>query len=170
MASPSAEAIDESTHSFLLADNLARVKEEEKEEEEEAELARREQKLLEELERHVLRSSVGGRAVCAVPGSLAAALARRGHRCCLGWGQDRGVEEGKEEKEEEEEEEKDEEGTFPLLLFLTSSTFLSSHSSSVSGCCLKSPRLLDFWDMTSMMFSYSTLSLVLGYTLMRQST
>ena len=95
MASPSAEAIDESTLSFLLAENLARVKEEEEEEEkeEEAVLARRGRALVSEVERFV-RSR----------GSLAAALERRTRRCRLGWGQDRGVEEGKEEKEEEEEE------------------------------------------------------------------
>ena len=52
MASPSAETIDESTLSFLLAENLARVKEKEEVEELVADLARREQKLLEELERH----------------------------------------------------------------------------------------------------------------------
>ena len=52
MASPSADAIDESTLSFLLAENLARVKEKEEVEELVADLAWREQKLLEELERH----------------------------------------------------------------------------------------------------------------------
>ena len=51
MASPSAEAIDESTLSFLLGGNLARVKEEE--EEKEAVLARREQALVSEGERFV---------------------------------------------------------------------------------------------------------------------
>ena len=52
MASPSAEAIDESTLSFLLAENLARVKEKEEVEKLLADLDRREQKLLEEIERH----------------------------------------------------------------------------------------------------------------------
>ena len=52
MASPSAEAIDESTLSFLRAENLARVKEKVEVEELVADLAWREQKLLEELERH----------------------------------------------------------------------------------------------------------------------
>ena len=67
------------------------------------------------------------------------------------------------EEEEEEEEEKDEEGPFPQLLFMTSFTILSSHFlCSVSGCCLTSPGLLDFWEMTSPMFPYSTLSLVPG--------
>ena len=51
MASPSAEAIDESTLSILLAENLARVKEKEEVEELVADLNRREQKLMEELER-----------------------------------------------------------------------------------------------------------------------
>ena len=51
MASPSAEAIDESTLSFLLAENLARVKEKEEVEELVADLDRKEQKLLEEIER-----------------------------------------------------------------------------------------------------------------------
>ena len=50
MASPSAEAIDESTLSFLLAENLARVKEEEEEKEEEAVLATKEQVLVSEIE------------------------------------------------------------------------------------------------------------------------
>ena len=71
--------------------------------------------------------------------SLAADHGRRKSRCRLVCGQDRAVEEGKEDKVEEEEG-KDEEGTFPQLLFMTSLTILSSHSSSVSGCCL---RLLD---------------------------
>ena len=52
MASPSAEAIDESTLSFLLAESLARVKEKEEVEELVADLARREPELLEELVRH----------------------------------------------------------------------------------------------------------------------
>ena len=52
MASPSAEAIDESTLSFLLAENLARVKEKEEVEELVADLDRKEQKLLEELVRY----------------------------------------------------------------------------------------------------------------------
>ena len=52
MASPSAEAIDESTLSFLLAENLARVKEKEEVEKLLADLDKREQKLLEEIERH----------------------------------------------------------------------------------------------------------------------
>ena len=44
---------------------------------------------------------------------------------------------------------------------MTSFTILSSHFfCSVSGCCLTSPGLLDFWEMTSPMFPYSTLSLV----------
>ena len=42
MASPSAEAIDESTLSFLLAENLARVKEKEEVEELVADLDRKE--------------------------------------------------------------------------------------------------------------------------------
>ena len=64
-------------------------------------------------------------------------------------------------EEEKEEEEKDEEGTVPLLLFMTSSTILSSHIlCSVSGCCLTCTGLLDFWEMTSVMFLYSTLCLV----------
>ena len=50
MASPSAEAIDESTLSFLLAENLARVKEEE-EVELEAELATKERVLSSVVER-----------------------------------------------------------------------------------------------------------------------
>ena len=87
----------------------------------------------------------------------------------MGWGQDRGVEEG--EEEEEEKEEKDVEGTFPQLLFLTSLTILSSHFLVFGVWVLPETRgLLDFWDMTSMMFPYSTLSLVFGNTLMRQST
>ena len=53
MASPSAEAIDESTLSFLLAGNLARVKEEEEEKEEKAVLARREQAPVSEVDRFV---------------------------------------------------------------------------------------------------------------------
>ena len=85
---------------------------------------------------------VGDRAVLAVLRSLAADHGRRKSRCCLVCGQDRAVEEGKEEKEEEEEEEKHEEGTFPQLLFMMSFTILSSHSSSVSGCCL---RVLVYW-------------------------
>ena len=48
MASPSAEAIDEST----LSENLARVKEKEEVEKLLADLDKREQKLLEEIERH----------------------------------------------------------------------------------------------------------------------
>ena len=50
MSSPSAEAIDESTRSFLLAGNLARVKEEEEEKEMQAELATKEQVLVSEIE------------------------------------------------------------------------------------------------------------------------
>ena len=50
MASPSAEAIDESTLSFLLGGNLARVKEEEEEKEMQAELATKEQVLVSEIE------------------------------------------------------------------------------------------------------------------------
>ena len=52
MASPSAEAIDESTLSFLLGENLARVKEKEEVEELVADLDRMEQKLLVELVRY----------------------------------------------------------------------------------------------------------------------
>ena len=52
MASPSAEAIDESTLSFLLAENLARVKDKEEVEKLLADLDKREQKLLEEIERY----------------------------------------------------------------------------------------------------------------------
>ena len=53
MASPSAEAIDESTLSFLLPENLARVKEEEEEKEKQAELATKEHVLVSEVERFV---------------------------------------------------------------------------------------------------------------------
>ena len=54
MASPSAEAIDESTLSFFLAGNLARVKEEEEEEKElVAVLTSKEQRLMVEMERFV---------------------------------------------------------------------------------------------------------------------
>ena len=38
--------------------------------------------------------------------------------------------------------------------------FFGSSWCSVSGCCLTSPGLLDYWEMTSSMFPYSTLSLV----------
>ena len=48
----SAEAIDESTLSFLLSENLARVKEKEEVEKLFADLDKREQKLLVEIERH----------------------------------------------------------------------------------------------------------------------
>ena len=60
MASPSAEAIDESTLSFLLAENLARVKDKEEVEKLLADLAKREQKLLEEIERHRASYKRGG--------------------------------------------------------------------------------------------------------------
>ena len=53
MASPSAEAIDKSTLSFLLAFNLARVKEEQEEKELVAVLASKEQRLMVEMERFV---------------------------------------------------------------------------------------------------------------------
>ena len=68
MASPSAEAIDESTLSFLLAENLARVKEKEEVEELVADLDRREQKLMEAIERHrasVKRGDLGSRVEAA---------------------------------------------------------------------------------------------------------
>ena len=51
MAGPSAEEIDKSTLSFLLAENLARVKEEEEEKEKQAELATKEQVLVSEVVR-----------------------------------------------------------------------------------------------------------------------
>ena len=50
MASPSAEAIDESTFSFLLAGNVARVKEEAEKKELVVVLASKEQRLLVEME------------------------------------------------------------------------------------------------------------------------
>ena len=52
MASPSAEATDESTLSFLLAETLAWVKEKEKVEELVADMAKREQKLVEKIQRY----------------------------------------------------------------------------------------------------------------------
>ena len=87
MASPSAEAIDESTLSFLLAEDLARVKEKEEVEELVADLLdRREQKLLEELERYrasFKRGDRGSRVEAAAAWSFMAKTAlaeRRDHR------------------------------------------------------------------------------------------
>ena len=121
MASPSAKAIDESTLSFLLAGNLARVT---------------------RTSNSSLPLGLGPRPRCG-----------RGKR---GKGRRRG---GKGR------------GGHVSAAALHDVSYDSLFSFLFGVWVLpETPGLLDFQDMTSMMFPYSTLSLVLGYTLMRQST
>ena len=174
------ETLDSAALSFLL--NRA-LEERKKREEERRKVKEEEKKAKKALaawtarrkavtdEMHALLDAWRRHSCPAGEGGSAGSGAGRYRRRCASFPHQEEEEEEEAEKEEETDESKalDVLGVLVQLLFLTSLSILF-FSFLLFGVWVlpESPGLLDFWEITSMMFPCSTLSLVLGYTHMRQ--